>query len=119
MTAHSTPPDRLLPVEQDPVYPAFTDDGVPPVVFDWPVATVGSSGAFPNVDYNLIKTQMAQFFPDTAPVGVAPGITESNTYAIGVFYMVRIAAAACTVSADALSSHAVPHSGMGLSVHVQ
>ena len=60
---------------------------------------------------------MAQFFPDTAPAGVDPGITDSNTYAIGVFYKVRIAAAACTVSADALSFHAVPHSDMGQNVH--
>ena len=97
MTAHSTPTDRLLPVEQDPVYPVFTDDGVPPVVFDWPVATAGSSGAFPNVDYNLIKTQMAQFFPDTAPAGVDTGITDSNTYAIGVFYKVRMIAMASTI----------------------
>ena len=85
---------------------------MPLVVFDWPVATEGSSGAFSNIDYNLIKTQMAQFFPNTAPAGVAPGITDSNTYAIGMFYKVRIAAAACTVSADALSSHTVPHSDM-------
>lgn len=79
---------------QDPVYPAFTDDGVPPVVYDWPVAIAGSPGAFPNVDYNLIKTQMAQFFPDTAPAGVAQDIIDSHTYAIGVFYKASRAASA-------------------------
>ena len=100
-------------MEQDPVYPAFTDDGVPPVIFDWPVATAGSSGASSNVDYNLIKTQMAQFFPNTAPAGVAPGITDSNTYAIGVFYKVRTPAVAHTISANTLSSHAVPQCHMG------
>ena len=83
------------------------------------MATVGSPGAFSNIDYNLIRTQIGQFFPDTAPAGVAPGITDSNTYAIGVFYKVRIAAAACTVSADALSSHTVPHSDMGQNVCVR
>ena len=70
---------------------------MPPVVFDWPVATAGSSATFPNVDYNLIKTQMAQFFPDTAPAGVDPGITDSNTYAIGVFYKVTMAAMASII----------------------
>ena len=72
------------------------------------MATAGSSGAFPNVDYNLIRTQMAQFFPDTAPAGVAPGITDSNTYAIGVFYKVCMAAMASPICKLLPSSHDVP-----------
>ena len=99
---------------QDPVYPAFTDAGVPPVTFDWPVATAGSPGSLSNVDYELIVAQMAQFFPDTRPAGVAPGIIASNTYAIGVFYKVGKAATAHTDPVDAISSHAfatVPQGG--------
>ena len=76
---------------QDPIYPTFIDDGQAPVKFDWPIATANSPGALPNVDYALIQSQMAQFFPNTAPPGVFEGITDSNTYAIGVFYKVRIA----------------------------
>ncbi len=75
---------------QDPLYPTFTDDGQAPVVFDWPIATANSSAAFPNINYSLIQSQMAQFFPNTAPPGVFEGITESHTYAIGVFYKVRM-----------------------------
>ena len=76
---------------QDPIYPTFTDDGQAPVKFDWPIATANSPGALPNVDYALIQSQMAQFFNNTAPPGVFEGITDSNTYAIGVFYKVRMA----------------------------
>ena len=75
---------------QDPIYPTFTDDGKAPVVFDWPIATANSSDTFSNVNYALIQSQMAQFFPNTAPPGVFEGITDSNTYAIGVFYKVRV-----------------------------
>ncbi len=74
---------------QDPIYPTFTDDGQAPVIFEWPIATANSSGAFSNVDYALIQSQIAQFFPNTAPPGVSEGIKKSNTYAIGVFYKVR------------------------------
>lgn len=72
--------------------PKFTDDGVPPVVFDWPVATKGSPGAFSNLDYDAIQNQINQFFPDTAPANVSQGIKDSNTYAIGVFYKVTASA---------------------------
>ncbi len=72
--------------------PKFTDDGVPPVVFEWPVATKGSPGAFSNVDYDTILTQIKQFFPATQPPNVSQGIIDSNTYGIGVFYKVSIAA---------------------------
>ncbi len=75
---------------QDPIYPTFTGDGQAPVVFDWPIATANSSAAFPNVNYPLIQSQMAQFFPNTAPPNVSQGITQSHTYAIGVFYKVRM-----------------------------
>lgn len=72
--------------------PKFTDDGVPPVVFEWPVATKGSPDAFSNVDYDAIQAQINQFFPATAPPNVSQGIMDSNTYAIAVFYKVIAAA---------------------------
>ena len=59
---HADTPVQLV---QDPLYPTFTDDGQAPVIFDWPIATANSSGAFPNVNYSLIQSQMAQFFPNT------------------------------------------------------
>ena len=88
---------------QDPIYPTFTDDGKGPVVFDWPIATANSSDTFPNVNYALIQSQMAQFFPNTAPPGVFEGITDSNTYAIGVFYKVRVIFCYFNVTACAAS----------------
>ncbi|CAL8470546.1 g10088 [Coccomyxa elongata] len=80
------------PPEKAPIVPKFTDDGVPPVVLDWPVATKGSPGAFPDVDYDAIQTQINQFFPDTAPPNVSQGIKNSDTYAIGVFYKGKLVA---------------------------
>ncbi|BDA45853.1 hypothetical protein COCOBI_07-6400 [Coccomyxa sp. Obi] len=82
----TTPPGKA------PVVPKFTDDGVPPVVFEWPVATKGSPGAFSNVDYDAIQAQINQFFPETAPPNVSQGIKDSNTYGIGVFYKGKLIA---------------------------
>jgi hypothetical protein len=78
--------------------PAFTDDGKPPVFFDWPVATQNSPDAFPNVDYDAIQSTIGLFFDETAPPNNNNRlINDTNTYAIGVFYKVRVRP--CRVSA--------------------